>query len=128
MQTHTQLPEKKAGWLRVVMTVGLLSASIPLVIACNPFSKTTTTTPACQTNNSATVAFMNNSNYGTTQRIVWDGVTKVTLAPGQTSSTYTEAAGYHTMVFYNASTGALACTAATPNIAQCTSHTYSCTG
>lgn len=126
MQTHTQLPGKKAGLLRVVMTMVLLSASLPLVTACNPFSKSTTTTPACQSNNTADVRFYGGSLTGLTNTVVWDGVNVATVAPGQYSAYTAQAAGYHTLVFKNAANGAQVCTTAVLNLAQCSSHTYYC--
>ena len=127
MQTHTQLPGKKAGWLRVAMTIVLLTASVPLMTACNPFSKATVTTPACQSNNTADVRFYGGSLTGATHTVVWDGVTVATVAPGQYSSYTAQAAGLHSLSFKFAN-GTLACTTAYPNLAQCTSHTYYCQG
>lgn len=131
MQAHTQFPGKKAGWLRVVMTIALLSTSLPLVTACNPFSKsttTTTTTPACQTNNTATVYFQNQATT-TSYDVNWDGSKIVfNLAPGATSSTFTVSAGVdHTLTFMRAGTTNAACNTSYPNIAQCTAWHYWCT-
>lgn len=127
MQTHTQLPGKKEGWLRIAMTIALLSASLPLVTACNPFSKATTTiTPACQTNNTADVRFYGGSATGLTNTVVWDGSVVATVAPGQYSSYTAQNAGPHVLFFRNAATGAQVCSTAYPNLAQCSSHTYYC--
>lgn len=130
MQTYTQLPGNKAGWLRVAMTIVLLSASLPLMTACNPFSKTTTAAavPACQTNNTADVRFYGGSLTGLTNTIVWDGSVVATVAPGQYSSYTAQTAGVtHTLTIKNAATGAAVCATSYPNLAQCTSHTFYCT-
>lgn len=133
MQTHT-ISWKKAGGLRVAITIALLSTSLPLVTACNPFSKstttttTTTTTPACQTNNTATVYFQNQATT-TSYDVNWDGSKIVfNLAPGATSSTFTVSAGVdHSLTFMRAGTTNAACNTSYPNIAQCAAWHYWCT-
>jgi len=86
-----------------------------------------TAPPTCQLNNTAQVTFANRST-GASYVIVWDGVNKVTLAPGTTSQAYTEAANIaHTLQFRYSGTNTLACANSTPTLAQCsTTTTLSC--
>jgi hypothetical protein len=86
----------------------------------NPF------TPSCERNETAEVKFSNLSATGITMEIIWDGLLKVTLAPGQTSASYTENAGTHSSLFRNAATRQNACAPANPNLLKCTIHTFSC--
>lgn len=126
MQTHTQLPGKKADVLRVIMTIALLSASLPLVTACNPFAKAASVvTPACQSNNTASVAFQNTGTlYNKTFYV--DGSYAVLVSPGSTSAHYDYTAGTHAVMAYFSTAGTVACSSANFTWSQCTSHTMSC--
>jgi hypothetical protein len=88
-----------------------------------------TSTPSCQANSTAQIAFSNRSTTAT-YTIVWDGASRVTLAPGATSPTYTEAANVaHTLQFLFSGTTSLACSNSSPTLAQCsTNNTLSCSG
>jgi hypothetical protein len=85
------------------------------------------TAAACQTNNTADVSFQNNSTTSKSYDVIWDGSrVESNLAPGATSAVHTQAAGSHTLEFHVAGTQTNACSPASPNIAQCSTHTYSC--
>ncbi len=106
---------------------------VMVAAACNkattPTAPTTPPVAACQSNNTATVSFENKSNTNSTYTIVWDGSTRTTIAPGQTSSTYTEAAGVqHSLQFKFTNSNNPACTTSSPTLAQCSVHVYNCTG
>ena len=82
--------------------------------------------PACQTNNTATVT-LGNTSVNSTYTVSWDGSTRVTLGPGQSSPVYTEAAGVpHTLTFRFSNSSLLACSTSSPTLAQCSSNTYTC--
>ena len=82
--------------------------------------------PACQSNNTASVTF-GNTSLNSTYTVLWDGSTRVTLGPGQSSPVYTEAASVtHTLTFRFSNSTALACSTSTPTLAQCTSSTFTC--
>lgn len=81
---------------------------------------------SCVVNNTAEVQFSNRSS-SSTYTVVWDGSVWTTLAPGVTSSTYTVAAGSHTLEFRYSNSNTAACTASTPVLAQCSSMVYWCT-
>jgi hypothetical protein len=88
-----------------------------------------TPTPACQVNNTADVYFKNVSNTNSTYDIVWDGSKIATVTPGDSSSTFTVAAGVqHTLLFKFTNTNNAACNQGTPVLAQCQTHWFSCTG
>lgn len=78
----------------------------------------------CQENHKATVRFKNDSA-GATYDVVMDGYRVGTIGPGNTETT-TAAAGGHTFTFYFAGTNNVACSTATPNLAQCDSYVFSC--
>lgn len=126
MQTHTQLPGKKAGWLRVVLTIALLCASLPLVTACNPFGKTTTAAavPACQTNNTASTRFQNTK--ATAINFFVDGSLVTTVQPYSYSSYFNVTAGNRYVQMIYTPSNATACTAMFVTYAQCTSYTTWC--
>jgi hypothetical protein len=82
-------------------------------------------TPLCEINDTAEVNFRNDSTT-ITMEVVWDGAVIATLDPGETSDDFTQNVGNHTSVFRNANTHENVCAIASPNLAQCTVHTYSC--
>ena len=83
----------------------------------------------CELNQTGEIYFINKSNTNSTYDIIWDGAKLTTLAPGETSATYTVTANItHTLLFQYTNTSNLACTASTPVIPQCQSVWYSCTG
>jgi hypothetical protein len=83
--------------------------------------------PACKQNNTASISFHNVSTTNRTYNIVFDGSNLTTVAPGQTSNSYTIAAGtQHSLTFTFTNTGGNACTTSFPTLAQCASSTYSC--
>lgn len=84
--------------------------------------------PACQTNSTGTVYFLNTSNTSRTYDILWDGVIWATVTPNGRSSTFTVASGAHTLLFRFTNTTTQACTPSTPNIAICSNTYYSCSG
>jgi hypothetical protein len=82
--------------------------------------------PACQSNNTATMT-LGNTSLNSTYTVSWDGSTRVTLGPGQTSPVYTEAASVpHTLTFRFSNSTQLACSSSTPTLAQCSSNTFTC--
>ena len=99
------------------------------VSACTGVATTPTPDPipACKQNNTASVSFHNVSTTNRTYNIVFDGSNLTTVAPGQTSNSYTIAAGtQHSLTFTFTNTGGNACTTSFPTLAQCASSTYSC--
>ena len=80
---------------------------------------------SCVTNNTAEVQFSNRSA-SSTYSIVWDGSIITTLSPGVTSTSYTVAAGQHTLEFRYSNSSSSSCTPSTPNLAQCSSMVYWC--
>jgi hypothetical protein len=83
--------------------------------------------PACQTNNTATVAFGNRTTSNLTFDVVWDGVRIGTIAPTLTSPSQTAAAGVpHVLRFQVTNTTLLACNQSTPTLAQCSTQTLTC--
>jgi hypothetical protein len=83
--------------------------------------------PACKQNNTASISFRNASTTNRTYNIVFDGSNLTTVAPGQTSNSYTIAAGtQHSLTFTFTNTGGNACSTSFPTLAQCASSTYSC--
>lgn len=84
--------------------------------------------PACQTGNTADVAFRNDSASKVYQ-VRWDGLPIGTLNPGRTGLNRTVSAGIpHTLTFRIANTTTDACAPSNPIPAQCTSTTFSCAG
>jgi len=113
----------------VCASVGLFAVSGCTVDNGTALEEPPPVVPLCQTNNTATVEFRNTSNTNTTYDIVWDGSKLTVVAPGQTSSKYTVAAGIqHTMVFKATNTNNNACTPSTPTFAQCSVNWLSCSG
>ncbi len=106
---------------------------VPLIIltaSCGSTSSPTSpqpSVPACEKNHTATVSFHNTSNR-ITMDVLWDGSKVATVAPGQTSSDRTVNAGIHTLLFTVTNSSEMGCTPSTPNVAQCSTHTYSCAG
>jgi hypothetical protein len=101
-------------------------------IACGSSSPNTptpvpvVTVPLCESRSTATLTIGNRSA-GSTYTVSWDGSTRVTLGPGQTSPEYTEAAGVaHTLVYKYSNSSQLACTTSFPTMAACSSHTFTC--
>ena len=107
---------------RFIVVISALAGAIGCASPSEPSS-------SCRTNDTGTVSFQNQSNTNSTYDIVWDGSYIATISPGQTSRDFEVAAGVqHTLQFKKTNTNALACTASTPTVAQCSIHTYSCTG
>lgn len=80
----------------------------------------------CQINNTATLTLGNRSATAS-QTVVWDGSTLFTLTPGQTAAPITVAAGVaHSLLFRVATTGANACSASAPVLAQCANSVFTC--
>ena len=110
----------------------MLAATHLAATACGGTSSPVTPTPVvvvaplCQTRNTAEITF-GNTSLNSTYSVVFDGVSRVTLAPGQTSQVYTEAAGVqHKVDFKYSNSSLLACNTSTPVWAQCTNQTISC--
>ena len=83
----------------------------------------------CELNKTGEVYFSNISNTNKTYNVIWDGVNIATIAPGQTSSTFTAAANIaHTLVFRISNTTTNACTPSTPVIPQCQKSGFNCSG
>lgn len=107
----------------------ILAAVAVALSGCNGITPVTPEVPSCQTNNTAKVSFANRSLTNSTYTIVWDGATKDTLAPNETSTPFDVAAGVaHTLRFRFANTTTLACNDSSPVLAQCSTMTYNCTG
>ena len=83
--------------------------------------------PECEKNHTAQIMFENRSNTNTTYDIIFDGSKLTTITPGTKSKDYTVAAGAHTFLFKVTNTSTVACTKASPNLAQCHSYSYYCT-
>lgn len=84
---------------------------------------------ACELNQTGEIYFINKSNTNSTYDIIWDGAKLTTLAPGETSSTYSVSANItHTLLFRFTNTSNDACTPSSPVIPQCQTFFYSCTG
>lgn len=82
--------------------------------------------PVCQSNNTSSVSFGNRAT-ATTQDVVWDGSKVFTLAPGQTSTTLTAAAGVaHNLQFRITNTTLAACATSSPIPIQCGFPVYTC--
>jgi hypothetical protein len=107
--------------------LALFALALPFVAACG--STPVIPTPiveACRTNNTASVRFENRST-NTTMDVVWDGSKLTTVAAGQTSDSYTVAAGItHTLLFRVTNSSTWACTPSTPTLVQCGSARYWC--
>lgn len=81
----------------------------------------------CEVNNTAIVTFSNKSA-SSTYAVLWDGSIITTLAPGETSESYTVSAGIqHTLLFRYSNSTTAACSQSTPTLAQCSSINYFCT-
>jgi len=78
----------------------------------------------CEKNHTAILTFKNTSS-NSKLRVVLDGSTIGSIWPDD-SITREVAAGYHTVAFKYANSGKLACSVATPNVAQCSCRTISC--
>ena len=73
------------------------------------------------------VEFQNKSTTSTSYDVFWDGNIIVSgLAPGATSTSSTEKAGNHTVLFNVAGTGTTACGATVNTLTQCTTVAYTC--
>jgi hypothetical protein len=83
--------------------------------------------PVCQTNNTADVAFRNNSGSNMTYQVKWDGQVIGVVNPGQTRLNRSVSAGTtHSLTFRNAGNTADACAPSFPSLARCTSTVFSC--
>ncbi len=110
-------------FLVLVVCLGALSCS-----GGGGNSPTAPALPQCQVNNTAQVTFQDRSASNRTYDVIWDGSRLTTVAPSQTSSAFTVAAGtQHTLVFKFTNTNVDACTPSTPTLSQCSSETYWCT-
>ena len=86
-------------------------------------------TPLCETNKTGEVYFINNSNSNKTYDIIWDGSKIATVAPNQSSQTFTFSANVqHTLEFRFTNTSNNACTPSTPFLNQCQRRGFNCTG
>jgi hypothetical protein len=89
----------------------------------------TFSTPACQTNNTATVSFGNRSAT-TAHDVIWDFFVLFTLTPGQTSDPITVVAGVpHTLSVHIANStdfDDIACNTSRPILSQCERRTITC--
>lgn len=100
-------------------------------ICCNEDSPVTqkqpTSTPPCETYNTAKVFFQNKSTSGKTYDVIWDGSRIFTIGPGQQSDTITAAAQIqHTLHFIVSGTNTSACTESYPILVKCSIHWYWC--
>ena len=110
----------------LVTSVGAGSAQISASYQGATASVQANVTLLCQTTNTANVSFGNRSN-SMSFDIIWDGLQLQTLAPGQTSTPLTVAAGTaHNLIFYVAGTKNLGCVYATVLPAQCSTPVYTC--
>jgi hypothetical protein len=106
----------------MALLFGILVAGCGSTSTSNPLGLS-----ACQQNNTADVVFQNNSATSKSYDIVWDGSRiESNLTPGAASATHTQSAGSHTLEFHVAGTQTNACSPASPSLAQCSSHTFSC--
>jgi len=94
-------------------------------ICPSEYSGTNCEKKLCEANNTAKIRFANKST-NKTYTIVWDGVTKTTLGPGETSVYYTESADQHTLQFKYANSSTEACTTSSPTLAQCSQQEIYC--
>ncbi len=84
---------------------------------------------ACEVNQTAQVRFTNLSNTNSTHDVIWDGSKIATIAPGDTTNYFTVTANIeHTLQFKFTNTSDPACTESKPILAQCSFHTFWCTG
>ena len=84
--------------------------------------------PACETNKTGEVYFINNSNSNSTYDVIWDGVKIATIAPNQSSQVFTFPANVqHTLVFRFTNTSNNSCTPSTPYLTQCRRLWFDCT-
>ena len=103
-----------------------------IILTISGCKKSTPTAPDplpirdCEKNSTAWVTFENNSNSNTTYDVIWDGVKKVTIAPGTKSPTYTVASGQHTLRYNVTNTNIIARAQVTLNLEVCSSNTYYC--
>lgn len=109
----------------------VILALVPFFLSIGACGSTPTPTapqpavPSCETNHTATVRFENRSPR-TTLDVLWDGSKVATVSAGQTTGYRDVNAGIHTLLFTVTNSSDWACTPSTPNVAQCSSHTYSC--
>lgn len=110
----------RVGAAGLIALVGIALALGPGCDVKNPLASD------CSSNNTASISFGNRSN-NSTYTIIWDGATKATIGPGQTSAPFDAAAGVaHTLLFRFSNTSTTACSASSPVPAQCSSPVYSC--
>lgn len=121
------VPGRIAPPIRIARLIAVLIGSLALT-ACGSSSTDEPTPPAaCQMNNTADVAFRNNSGSNMTYQIRWDGSIIGVVNPGQTRLNRTVSAGTaHTLTFRNGNNTADACAPIAPALAQCSSTVFSC--
>ena len=121
------VPGRIAPRIRIARLTAVLIGSLALT-ACGSSSTDEPTPPAvCQMNNTADVAFRNNSGSNMTYQIRWDGSIIGVVNPGHTRLNRTVSAGTaHTLTFRNANNTADACAPIAPALAQCSSTVFSC--
>ena len=126
-----RMPARIARRIRVARLTAVLIGSLALT-ACGSGSTGTDGTgepapPVCQTNNTADVAFRNDSGSNMTYQIKWDGQVIGVFNPGQKRLNRSVSAGTaHSLTFRNAANTADACAPSFPILAQCTSTIFSC--
>jgi hypothetical protein len=122
-----RMSEGIAPRIRIAPLTAVLIGSLALT-ACGSSSTDEPTPPAaCQLNNTADVAFRNNSGSNMTYQIRWDGSIIGVVNPGQTRLNRAVSAGTtHTLTFRNGNNTANACAPMAPTLAQCTSTIFSC--
>jgi hypothetical protein len=108
--------------------VGVLITSAALTACSGAGTEAPPPPPACQTSNTADVAFRNN-NARNVYQILWNGAVIGTLPPGRTGLNRTVPAGTpHTLTFRIANTTTNACAPSGAVLTQCTSTVFSCAG
>lgn len=113
---------KSLGPFFVLLLVPGISMTFAFYYGCdeNPFSSK----PDCEKNQTADLTFENRS-LNSTYDVILDGANIGSISTIQTIKR-TVAIGSHTFYFRFSNTGAIACSEANPNLAQCESHVFSC--
>lgn len=130
MTKHIQMFGRIASGMRSAGAIVALIAGLALTACGGGGGGAAAPAPpaACETNNTAEVAFRNNGT-GSSYDIIWDGANIGRLASGVTGLTRDVSAGTaHTLAFRLAGTSTNACTPSTPNLARCTSTVFVCSG
>jgi hypothetical protein len=123
--TTTASPAPTSG-LSTGATIGIVAGAVALagVTAAAIASGARSVANSCIGSDTADIKFRNNT--GLTLEAFLDGTRVATLAPGETSQSWTVKAGVHTYGFRNAATYRYACGPSSVNFETCKEYTYSC--